>query len=776
VEQIGSVYETIMGFRLEVAGGPTIALKPPKKHGAPPAVNLTDLLAQKPANRAKWLNEAADQKLDAKAAKALKEAANLDDLLAALERRIHRGATPSLVAKGAMVLQPSDERRKSGSHYTPQTLTEPIVLRTLAPVLAQLGAGSDLGPTPDQILNLKVCDLAVGSGAFLVAACRALGDALVTAWHTHDQLPPIPLDEDEVLLARRLVAQRCLYGVDKNPMAADLAKLSLWLATLARDHPFTFLDHSIRAGDSLVGLSRRQIEDFHWKPEPHPTFGQEIIGRRLKAETAVRREILEAGDDLDPRLKAQKLATADEALELVRLVGDLVIAAFFGADKDKARDLKRDALRAELTHKLQAGNLMNLPDAPALDLRGGAKPLVPFHWEIEFPEVFQRDGKGFDAILGNPPFAGKNTLIQGTRDGYLDWLKVLHPESHGNADLVAHFFRRAFDLLRPDGCFGLIATNTIGQGDTRSTGLRWIRTHGGSIYWARKRYKWPGEAAVIVSVINGIRGAWSEDVELDGKQVPTITAYLFHAGSDEDPKRLEANANKSFQGSIVLGMGFTFDDTDTKSVASPIAEMYRLIQHDPRNSERIFPYIGGDEVNESPTHAHHRYVVNFEDFPLRRDDLGETWTGADESRRKKWLCMGIVPADYPGPVAMDWPDLLDIVERKVKPERDAQNRKALRERWWQYAEKRPGLVTALRALERVLIIARTSKHFALSWSSPVFVYSENLVVITLETPAGFAVMQSSVQEVWMKFTSSTLEDRQGYRPSDCFETFPFPDC
>lgn len=367
VEQIGSVYETIMGFRLEVASGPTIALKPPKKHGAPPAVNLTDLLAEKPANRAKWLNETADQKLDAKASKALKDAANLDDLLAALERRIHRGATPSVVAKGAMVLQPSDERRRSGSHYTPRTLTEPIVQRTLEPVLAQFGAD----PTPDQILNLKVCDLAVGSGAFLVAACRALGDALVSAWHTHDQVPPIPPDEDEVLLARRLVAQRCLYGVDKNPMAADLAKLSLWLATLARDHPFTFLDHSIRAGDSLVGLTRRQIEDFHWKPEPNPTFGQELIGRRLTAATAVRREILEAGDDLDPLLKAQKLAVADESLELVRLVGDLVIAAFFGTDKDKARELKRDTLRAELTHKLQTGDLMNLPDAPALELRGG---------------------------------------------------------------------------------------------------------------------------------------------------------------------------------------------------------------------------------------------------------------------------------------------------------------------------------------------------------------------------------------------------------------------
>ena len=113
---------------------------------------------------------------------------------------------------------------------------------------------------------------------------------------------------------------------------------------------------------------------------------------------------------------------------------------------------------------------------------------------------------GFDVIVGNPPFAGKNTMAEGNAKGYPDWLKAVHPESHGNADLVAHFFRRAFDLIRSGGTFGLIATNTIGQGDTRSTGLRWICNHGGTIYAARKRLKWPGEAAVVVSVVHVYKG------------------------------------------------------------------------------------------------------------------------------------------------------------------------------------------------------------------------------------------------------------------------------
>ncbi len=237
VEQIGSVYETMMGFNLEVAQGRSIAIKPTKPHGAPTTVNLEELLAAKTADRAKWLKEKTDQSLTGQAAAALKEAATPEDVIAALERKVSFAATPRVVPAGAMVLQPSDERRRSGSHYTPRTLTEPIVETTVRPILERLGPN----PTPEQILDLKVCDPAMGSGAFLVAVCRLLADLLVTAWHAHKCVPTLPPDEDEILHARRIVALRCLYGVDKNPMAVDLAKLSLWLATLAKDHPFTFL-------------------------------------------------------------------------------------------------------------------------------------------------------------------------------------------------------------------------------------------------------------------------------------------------------------------------------------------------------------------------------------------------------------------------------------------------------------------------------------------------------------------------------------------------------
>ncbi len=218
----------------------------------------------------------------------------------------------------------------------------------------------------------------------------------------------------------------------------------------------------------------------------------------------------------------------------------------------------------------------------------GLEPAVePFHWEVEFPEVFlgmQPDGTlerradgGFDAIVGNPPFAGKNTMAEGHAKGYPDWLKAVHPESHGNADLVAHFFRRAFTLIRQEGAFGLIATNTIGQGDTRSTGLRWICQHGGTIYAARKRLKWPGEAAVVVSVVHVHKGPLTGPFDLDGRPATLVTAFLFPSGVNDDPARLHANAEKSFVGSYVLGMGFTFDDTDRKGIANPVTRAGRRV-------------------------------------------------------------------------------------------------------------------------------------------------------------------------------------------------------
>ena len=835
VEQIGSVYETMMGFRLETAAGPSAAIRAAKKHGAPATVDVEALLLEAPAQRTKWIQDRTDRKLTDRVKQAVREAGSVEALHAALDPVIDRHATPDLVPAGAMVLQPSEERRRSGSHYTPRALTEPIVRTTLAPVLGRLRGGRGKPPRPERILDLKVCDPAMGTGAFLVEACRQLADALVESWRAHDAVPEIPPDEDEVIFARRLVARRCLYGVDRNPVAVDLAKLSLWLATLAKDHPLTFLDHALRHGDSLAGLSRRQLEAFHWDAEQQTPILRGLgIRDAVDEYTRLRRQIREADEDAAHRDLRDLWDEARYLVRDVRCRGDLVLAAFFEGAKPK----QREKLRLEFAGAVAAGEL-DAYRSRLQGLDGPGPPLAPFHWEIEFPEVFERENPGFDAIVGNPPFAGKNTVAAANVAHYPDWLKQAHPESHGNADLVAHFFRRAFDLVRRDGAFGLIATNTIAQGDTRSTGLRWICEHGGEIYRAQRRIKWPGLAAVVVSVLHvakgrspggaprlGDRAAPDHGFEtlpagsfpgvkrLDGEAAETITAFLFHRGGHDDPARLMANAGQSFQGSIVLGMGFTFDDTDTKGVATPLAEMHRLIESNLHNQEIIFPYIGGEEVNTSPTHEHHRYVINFRDWPLRREEqageareglgesresvgvsrpeadaerrryslhregVGESWAHADAERRRELRRQPVVPHDYPEPVAADWPELLAILKEKVKPERDVQNRKALRERWWHYAEKRPGLYATVAGLERVLVTgAAAVMYHMITFISSHQVFSHKLIVFPSSSTASFAALQSRIHQIWSAFFGTTFgsADALTYNPTKVFTPFPFPE-
>ena len=772
VEQIGSVYEIIMGFRLETATGRSVAVKSAKKLGAPRTVDLDELARQPNGSRGKWLQERVDRTLTDTVKKGLREANTVDDCHATLDRLLDKDATPDLVLPGSLVLQPSDERRRSGSNYTPRELTEPIVRHTLKPLLDRLRGVEGRAPTAAQILDLKICDPAMGSGAFLVETCRQLADALVEAWHAHKERPAIPPDEDEAVYARRLVAQRCLYGIDRNPMAVDLAKVSLWLSTLARDHPLTFLDHALRHGDSLVGLTRKQVEAFHWIPDTEPfQEGFEVMRVRehMAKVAGLRQRIREAGEDVSDQELHDLWQDARDELDAVRLYGDLALAAFFA----EAKPIRRKGRRNEFARAVVDGEA-NRYLGWIEEQRHSDPALAPFHWEIEFPEVFERENPGFDAFVGNPPFAGKNNMAASNVAAYPDWLKTVHRESHGNADLVAHFYRRAFDLLRDGGTFGLIATNTIAQGDTRSTGLRWICEYGGEIYRATKRVKWPGDAAVVVSVLHVTKGAFAGTKVLDGAAVENITAFLFHTGGHTDPVRLEANAGKSFQGSIVLGMGFTFDDTDKKGVANPLSEMKRLIEADPHNSEVIFPYIGGEEVNTSPTHAHHRYVINFADFPLRRADLGRPWADADDYWRREWLRQGVVPLDYLEPVAADWPDLLAIVEERVKPERLAQKDKGALEKWWRFIRTRPELHAVISGLGRVLVTPQTSNVQALAFLPTQMVFGHTLIVFPFDTYSAFAILQSRVHQTWSAFLGPTMKDDLRYTPSDCFDGFPFP--
>lgn len=739
VEQIGSVYETVMGFTVETAGGRSLAIRAGKNNRTPVFVDLEKLVAAKGKDRIRFMKDEADRaQVSTNTAKAIEAAKEVADMAAALDAIVDERGSPRKhpIAAGSPLLQPTDERRRTGSHYTPRSLTEPIVRYALKPPFERLGPNA----TTAQILDLKVCDPAMGSGAFLVEACRAIAARLVEAWTRHPKSKPIiPADEDEELHARRLVAQRCLYGVDKNPLATDLAKLSLWLATLARDHEFTFLDHALKSGDSLVGLTREQIAAAHWDTtKPGLPLFRQLVKDRVAEAMKGRAEIQAAPDDTARAIQEQRHRSMEARLKDIRLTGDAVIAAFFAEDKPKAREKKRAEVESWLGGSPVRWEKLG---AMAANLKENEHPLTPFHWEIEFPEVFARENEGFDALVGNPPFLGGTKISTNLGSDYLDYLRTAFARSGNRMDLVGYFFRRVFVFLRKGGCLGLVGSNTIAQGDTRTGSLSIICGDGGSIYSAVPRLPWPGEAAVIVSLIHIIRGPRLGRCALNGRKVDRISAFLVSGSIDDTPWRLAANARSSFEGFMIAGQGFLFDDDDPN--ATPISEMNRLLAEDSRNQTIIAPYLGGKELNTEPKHRPHRYAINF------------GMMAEEEAKR--------------------WPSLYALVRQKVKPERDSTGRDSRRKRWWQYGETRPGLVAAVRGLERVVACSQTSSHISFTFVPTTIIWSTKLKIFPYDQSSFFCMLQSRVHDFWARFFGSTMKDDPVYVPTDCFETFPFPE-
>jgi hypothetical protein len=281
---------------------------------------------------------------------------------------------------------------------------------------------------------------------------------------------------------------------------------------------------------------------------------------------------------------------------------------------------------------------------------------------------------------------------------------------------------------------GLLATNTIAQGDTREVGLDQLTQAGFSIPRAVPSRKWPGTAAVEVAHIWLRRGPWQADYSLDDAPVQGITPYLTPPGKAVgNPYKLAANAGKSFQGSIVLGSGFLLNPDDAQA----------LITKDARNKDVLSPYLSGEDLNSRPDQSPSRWVINFLDWPLEK--------------------------------AEQYPDCIAIVREKVKPERDKNNRKVRRERWWQFAERATDLYTTTANMERVLFHGFTSKYLCFGFAPTGVVYAGPHVVIALSEYSDLAALQSFAHESWVFYYCSTHETRLRYGASDLFETFPFPD-
>lgn len=733
VEQIGSVYETVMGFQLEIATGPSVAIKPKKVHGAPVVIDLEACLRIKKSERVKWLMEKTDQEISA-----ISNVESVDELETALAHKIAKITTPVIVTKGAMILQPSDERRRSGSHYTPRLLTEPIVKKAIEPFLAEF---KNI-PTPDQILSLKLCDPAMGSGAFLVEAVRQLSEILIKSWRFHKQLPNIPSDEDELLFARRQIAQRCIYGVDKNPMAVDLAKMSLWLSTFAKDHSFTFLDHSLKVGDSLVGLNLDQIARSTWEKTTQDGLFTQSVTSAVKNYIDIRKEIVSSSQNNDYESLVSLNENAQWRVQKIRAAGNLILDAFFAGKTDRERKLNLVQKQPMILKMFQTDS--------RIECNEFQKMIQGFHWELEFPEVFQRTNSGFDIIVGNPPFLGGRRIRSTFGEGYLYFITECQwPNSSANADLCAFFLLRCNELLRKNGVLGLILSSSVGEGDTRETGLQRVIASGSHIFSGYSRFNWAGIANVTIVVVHVYKGNFVGKTWLNDEMVSEINSYLeVGASSEIAPKRLSKNSELSYQGSILCGMGFVLEQ----------AEADRILNLDAKYQDVIYRSIGAQDLNIDPKHTPSGWLINFHDWPLERTN------------------------DIVGPVAEDYPECISILKAKVYPERTRLKedgefvlRKPLPQKWWQYADKRPKLYKKLNTLEHAFAIAtKATKYIAFAKVTGKTVYFNSISVLATDDYGIAAVLSSNIHEIWArKYGGYNLQLIQ-YAPTDLLETFPLP--
>ncbi len=734
VEQIGSVYEGIMGFTVEGTTGPSVGItyRPPRqKITITVVVDADQLLAQSGSKREKWLDEQAGValKLPAKVKGELKSANTLAELCLALDKKLSPH-TPNGLAAGSLILQPTAERRRSGSHYTPRALTEPIVAEAFRPWLELCNDK----PTAEQILALKVCDPAMGSGAFLVAVCRYLAGWLVQAWERDGYPEGFKQEWDKDTVGRRLIAQRCLYGVDKNPFAVNLAKLSLWLVTLSHDLPFTFVDHALKCGDSLVGYSMQEIEAA--------TETVQMLLLRDQRGTYVQAcSDLRSGfnndtlNDDDYERKQLLLKQQMKASDGLRQAGDLMVAAFFDAPKTKDRSDKQEVYLAMLSGAFKDEGLQESIQEIRDRLAAGDKGIIPFHWDLEFPEVFVAKGGGFNVVVGNPPYIGGSLIKGGAGERYLQYLLETYFGSHGKADLCSYFVQKVSKIASQiNGCYSMVVTSSITEGRTRETGLTSIIASGDTIYFVRRKFKWPGLASVYASRFAAMRGQVDSSLTkiLDNKAVNEITSYFLSFGPSASPLPLLQNKGYAYSGVNPNGKGFILDQTDLDNLELD-------------EKERIFvlPFLGSDEMNSTPHAGPIRFAIR-------------------------------VKHDNEEALISECPRLHRHLRETVWEARQKSSEQRLRRLWWQFSRPANDLYLELEKGFPVLASGRHAEYTTFAFQDCNTVFSDAVTAFTPASNSFFALLQSRIHELWALLQGSSLGSTPRYIPEDCFDTFPFP--
>ncbi len=649
-----------------------------------------------------------------------------------------------------LIFAQGDERAATGSHYTPDDLVQPLIKHSLDYLIAD----KLKEPTPENaLLSLRVADISCGSGHILLAAARRIATELAIIRTREDQPSPAAFR-----IAIRDVIRECIYGVDLNPLAVELCKVALWLEAHNPGEPLNFLDHHIRCGNAIVGFVRREEVD---RGVPNEAFVS-MPGDDRKIATMIRNrnkqecnEHKQAHLDLSPFIHKQldhilndwrELAglpeqtpeeieikkrqyqkfISNQDVKLLKQIAAIPIAQFyFPKTLDNRASFITDA---EFRYYWKGARYPQGQAIAATWVLAFNKRF--FHWFLEFPEIIERGG--FDCILGNPPYLGGQHLSGTYGHSFCHYVKWEYSPA-GLSDLVVYFVRRIYSLLRPGGFTAFITTNSIKDGDIRKDGLEQVVKQGAEINFAVRGIKWPGHANLVVSLVALHKGTWPGKRVLDGKEVLHINAYFEDNRDAGEPMPLQENADRVYQGSIFLGDGFLLTHDEAE----------KLIQTNPLNREVIFSTINGQEVNNNPVQYPSRSIINFFDWEI------------DKARQ------------YAGPFG--------IVEEKVKPFRATQNRAHNRDFWWKYAEHRPGLNRCLNSLNHCFVAARTTKYLNFSSTPTNYVFTDALYVFTTDRWDLYAVVQSTIHEVWARKYSGALKQDLRYSPSKCFDTFPFPE-
>lgn len=443
VRQLGSIYEGLLEYQPRFATSPMVAIR------------------DNQSKAGRWLEKS----------KAPQTATILDER-----------------AAGEIYLETDrGERKTTGSYYTPQYIVEYIVDNTVGPLVemarqrVKTRANDAADPVAtkeaeqtfiDEILSLKILDPAMGSGHFLVEATEYLARTLATdPYITTEEESPT---EEDLTVWKRRVVERCIYGVDKNPLAVELAKLSLWLTTVAAEKPLSFLDHHLKCGDALVGA---RIEDLGWSPPvifpkkelktlaelkagQMNQFGY-LLSQHLPTMMGKILEITQTESDSYDTVQA-KDATDQAVAEMkapFEALANLWVSAYFG------HHVTRNDYELEGLNRLhQPAELLALP--AVREAQRLATEHHFFHWELAFPEVFYdenghslADRAGFDVVVGNPPYIRSIRLKETDPDAWAYYNQNYEVAKKWEYDIYLCFVEQGLNLINGNSQLGMIMPN-----------------------------------------------------------------------------------------------------------------------------------------------------------------------------------------------------------------------------------------------------------------------------------------------------------------------------